>query len=316
MKDRGLTLEKRTVALTYDADENEDGTGAQIQRILGIYAVCQKFGLDYLHTPVKNLLVFPLDSFDHPDAVQTYLCRLNDYFSLPSDSTNQFDKVLKRTVVTPRYLRKLKFLKFFWRSRRVLVQVSNVSFIIDKDPNVLVSAVSDLRQIVDRHGRDKLLIALHIRGTVQEELVITGEVEPRSLPIQYYKDKLREILALIAYDAGYAVKVYTDIPKESMSFEPRPGDIGTWKKSGHDISEGKIRVDGSNLEQAFQEFGTNIEFVYGGDPLDTLIQMSNADYFVMSRSSYSYLAGILNQKGVVFHPPGFWHSPLSNWVKG
>jgi hypothetical protein len=309
-------LKKPCISLTYNSDENDDGTGAQIQRILGIYAVCKEYGLGYVHRPIKNLLVFPLDSLDTPNEIEKYLQRVNDYFNLPSNDDNQFESVVNRSTITLEKLRRMQFFCQFNKSRKILVRVSHVNSIVDKNPNILSLAVSDLIQKTDRSRKDKSSIILHIRGTVQDDLIVKGEMETRSLPISYYKNKLRDILAVVNPAIDYEIKVFTDIPKESLSFEPRPEDLKAWVKSGHSIEKGRIRVDGLNLEEEFLEFGTSIEFVYGGDPLDALIKMSCADYFVMSRSSFSYLAGILNQNGVVFHPPRFWHAPLAHWIAG
>jgi|LauGreSuBDMM15SN_2_FD.fasta_scaffold02459_3 hypothetical protein len=309
-------MKKRSITLTYNADANDDGTGAQIQRILGIYSVSRKYGFNYLHTPVKNLLVFPLDSSQDPHEVEKYLKRMNDYFKLPTDDSFQFDKIISMSAISVGYLRRLNTQMHFGKPKKILVRVSNPGLIVDTNPDILRFAVSDLNQPSAMKMMAKVSIVLHIRGTVQEDLVIKGEVEPRSLPVSYYKDKLRGILALIDADLNYEIKVFTDIPKKSLSFEPRPQDIETWNKSGHSIVDGKIQVDGLDLEKDFQEFGSDIEFIYGGDPLDAIIQMSHADYFVMSRSSFSYLAAILNRNGMVYYPPKFWHPPLANWILG
>lgn len=309
-------MKKRSITLTYNADENDDGTGAQIQRILGIYSVSRKYGFNYLHTPVKNLLIFPLDSSQDPYEAEKYLKRMNDYFKLPTDDSLQFDKITSKSTISVGYLRRLKLQMHFGKPKRILVRVSNPNLIVDTYPDILRFAVSDLIQPSIINLVAKVSIILHIRGTVQKDLIIKGEVEPRSLPVSYYKDKLRDILALIDADLDYEIKVFTDTPKRSLSFEPRPQDIETWNKSGHSIVDGKIQVDGLDLEKDFQDFGSEIEFIYGGDPLDAIIQMSRADYFVMSRSSFSYIAAILNPNGIVYCPPKFWNSPLANWILG
>ena len=309
-------MKKRSITLTYNADENDDGTGAQIQRILGIYSVSRKYGFNYLHTPVKNLLIFPLDSSQDPHEAEKYLKRMNDYFKLPTDDSLQFDKITSKSTISVGYLRRLKLQMHFGKPKRILVRVSNPNLIVDTYPDILRFAVSDLIQPSVMNLMAKVSIILHIRGTVQKDLIIKGEVEPRSLPVSYYKDKLRDILALIDADLDYEIKVFTDTPKRSLSFEPRPQDIETWNKSGHSIVDGKIQVDGLDLEKDFQDFGSEIEFIYGGDPLDAIIQMSRADYFVMSRSSFSYIAAILNPNGIIYCPPKFWNSPLANWILG
>ena len=309
-------MKKRSITLTYNADENDDGTGAQIQRILGIYSVSRKYGFNYLHTPVKNLLIFPLDSSQDPHEIEKYLKRMNDYFKLPTDDSLQFDKITSKSTISVGYLRRLKLQMHFGKPKRILVRVSNPNLIVDTYPDILRFAVSDLIQPSVMNLMAKVSIILHIRGTVQKDLIIKGEVEPRSLPVSYYKDKLRDILALIDADLEYEIKVFTDTPKRSLSFEPRPQDIETWNKSGHSIVDGKIQVDGLDLEKDFQDFGSEIEFIYGGDPLDAIIQMSRADYFVMSRSSFSYIAAILNPNGIIYCPPKFWNSPPANWILG
>jgi hypothetical protein len=49
------------VTLTYDADAVQDGSGAQIQRLIGIRAVAERYRLGYLHTKIKNLTNTQLD---------------------------------------------------------------------------------------------------------------------------------------------------------------------------------------------------------------------------------------------------------------
>jgi len=165
---------------------------------------------------------------------------------------------MNRSTITLKNLRKMKLLRHLNRSRKILVRVSNVNSIVDKNPNILRLAVSDLIQNINRPQKDKFSIILHIRGTVQDDLIVKGEVETRSLPISYYKKKLRDILEVVNPALDYEIKVFTDIPKESLSFEPRPEDLKAWEKSGHSIEKGRIRVDGMNLEQEFLEFGSSI----------------------------------------------------------
>jgi hypothetical protein len=41
--------------------------------------------------------------------------------------------------------------------------------------------------------------------------------------------------------------------------------------------------------------------------------LATADVLVMSRSSFSYLGGILNRNGIVLYHP-FWHRAPSSWM--
>ena len=162
-------MKKRSITLTYNADENDDGTGAQIQRILGIYSVSRKYGFNYLHTPVKNLLIFPLDSSQDPYEAEKYLKRMNDYFKLPTDDSLQFDKITSKSTISVGYLRRLKLQMHFGKPKRILVRVSNPNLIVDTYPDILRFAVSDLIQPSVINLVAKGSIILHIRGTVQED---------------------------------------------------------------------------------------------------------------------------------------------------
>jgi hypothetical protein len=51
----------------------------------------------------------------------------------------------------------------------------------------------------------------------------------------------------------------------------------------------------------------------GGDPLDALNSMIHADVLMMAKSSLSYVAGLLNKRGLVIHEP-YWHAPVSGWI--
>ncbi len=52
--------------------------------------------------------------------------------------------------------------------------------------------------------------------------------------------------------------------------------------------------------------------VFNSDALTSLIAMANADYLILSKSSFSYIAGILNKKGSVVSPD-YWNPPLPKW---
>ena len=307
-------MNKRSITLTYNANVNDDGTGAQIQRILGIYAICKKYGFFYLHTPIKNLVTHPLDPFQTPKELERYLKRVNEYFNLPSDGPMQFDKVIDQARISIKYLRRLQLIMRLSKAKKILVEISNPGLIVDSNPDILKLAVSDLLHLSRVESKTKVSIILHIRRTTQEDFVISGESQPRSLPIDYYIEKLRTILASLPLKSEYEISVFTDIPKSAFQFKPRTQDLEVWRRAGHKFVEGKIQVEALDLEKEFEDFSPNIEFIYGGDPLDAIIQMSTADYFVMSRSSLSYLAGILNQNGKIFNPPKFSVAPLSNWI--
>lgn len=53
----------------------------------------------------------------------------------------------------------------------------------------------------------------------------------------------------------------------------------------------------------------------GNDPLDALNQMVHSDILMMGRSSFSYVAGLLNDRGLVLYET-YWHAPMRHWLTG
>lgn len=57
----------------------------------------------------------------------------------------------------------------------------------------------------------------------------------------------------------------------------------------------------------------NLFFHVNTCPIETLQELSNSDILLASRSSYSYVAGILKKKGVVLQHT-FWHVSKKSWI--
>jgi hypothetical protein len=57
----------------------------------------------------------------------------------------------------------------------------------------------------------------------------------------------------------------------------------------------------------------NLVRYLNGIPIDILRRMATADALVLSRSSYSYEAAILNANCIVVYHP-FWHSRMKEWL--
>ena len=76
----------------------------------------------------------------------------------------------------------------------------------------------------------------------------------------------------------------------------------------HIYSQGKIE-DFQGIVDLTQY---NIEFHLNEFVLDTFNAMIFADVLAISKSSFSYVAGLLSN-GIIYYKP-FWHGPLSNWI--
>ena len=78
-------------------------------------------------------------------------------------------------------------------------------------------------------------------------------------------------------------------------------------------SRPEVTVYSEGEPQAFRAFiDSGVSLQLDGDPLDTLNEMVHADVLMMARSSFSYVAGLLSRRVVLYEP--FWNAPLPDWI--
>jgi hypothetical protein len=75
----------------------------------------------------------------------------------------------------------------------------------------------------------------------------------------------------------------------------------------------RVYLYSEGKEKEFVEFKElNPVFCLNENEFTTFDNLVNADILVTAKSSFSYVAGLLN-KGIVFYEP-FWHKPLPSWI--
>ena len=81
------------------------------------------------------------------------------------------------------------------------------------------------------------------------------------------------------------------------------------------LLEGTVTIKSESFSEFHYDCLTKFTVIHGGDPIAALEIMQQTDFLVMSRSSFSYIGGVLNEFGTVFYPPSFWHNPLPTWIQ-
>ena len=305
----------RRLVLTYDSNSKTDGTGAQLQRIFALYALSKRYRIGFKNSEITSVAIHPLDSFQSKAEIQKYINLLNCKFNFPE--TN-YELKNKKDVfyvnLNFRILLLLTLKSFILRSNIVLHVVTPYE-IIDYCPNsyrvvpkylpfVLDNNISKLNEIKT--------IAIHYRSGVGGMAVQVGEKFPREIPITYYLEKVNRIVSNINSGDDFKILVFTDAPLTDLDYRPPINQHGLWSNSPG-FKDGIMRVLGNDLSSAFRVYGDKCTIIIGGNPLEAIELMSKSDYLIMGRSSFSYVAAILNQSGEVHFPPHFWHSPLSDW---
>lgn len=296
------------VVLTYDNRNPKDGCGAQLQRILSIYALAKFLNLKYTHSEILDISTHALDPFQDDDSRKKFVSKLNSVFFLNSDSTVELQS-MAIPVLNVRHLA-IYLVRSIFSKKGFLLRIIEPYPVVDFCPPVL----KFVPEVNLATGGDKSqlrkVIAMHYRYGVGGFANYHGRNATRQLEYKYYLDCLSSKEVLLA--PKERIVMLTDAPIESIKFEPpveqRSNWIGTPNFDGRYIS-----IQQSNVETFFTNAGFAIEFIRGGDPLEAISLMANADVLIMGKSSLSYVAALLNKDGVIFFPKDFWHTPLPHW---
>jgi hypothetical protein len=288
------------IALTYANDKHMDGAGAQLQRIYGIYAISRFLKLPYFHSPLKRIGYQGLSALEANSSSTELESRYNRIFEIASDIELPKERIVHD--VTDAGLEILERLQIDAETtgKFALVRIVYPYPVTDSNPDVYrcVKAVSPF----ERTSSEVFRLALHVRRG--EEIVVDSE---RMLPNSYYVScALKFADALKQLDIPFVCELYTEVPSKAFVVTPQHHGIDG-RIPGNAIIDPKV----NRLEDF--EIIPNLARFINGDPIDTLRRMATADALVLSRSSYSYVAAILNANGIVVYHP-FWHSPLKEWL--
>ena len=144
--------------LTYDTSFNNDGFGAQYQRIVGVFCLAKLIGAQYVHTPITLYEHLPIE----------YWKKIDDHFGLskynkPDNVLPVFDEVL--TISIPN---KLEELKRNNSNKNILIKIGLPTNILDGISESYDNVMEELRQIkrkidLPEFKKDKTNISIHIR---------------------------------------------------------------------------------------------------------------------------------------------------------
>ena len=135
------------------------------------------------------------------------------------------------------------------------------------------------RRVKTDYESDRLDVAIHIRRGD----IVADQLWRRFTPNAYYSSVIRQLKTLLE-DQPFRVHIFSETkPKPSLLDE--------------DFSP-------------FEDLGCCMHL--DEDVFETVHHLVTADVLVTSRSSFSYVPGVLS-RGVVLYEP-FWHSPMSSWI--
>jgi hypothetical protein len=302
--------------ITYDNRELTDGLGAQALRILGIYAISQRYRIKYIHSPIGETIEEFAHGIISEKDLLTIVNRVNDFFCFPSNVSHApFDLEFRIRNLSRRQLARM-MLMYSLSQKSVLLRVCLPFGITDRNPKIYKYAVQYLRlrnsRLVSYRGAAK--IVLHFRMGYGQSTPIATHVTPRFLPKEYYLSVM-EALKEKGLDQGVRnLIVHTDLSDKEVLWKPSARRLQQNISFGEEIVDGKVIVPKNDVHEIFKSVeDVSVEVKYGADWIDTFIEMANADILILSRSAFSYLAALFNEN-LVIYPSNHGHSPQNGWV--
>ena len=285
----------RNVWLTYDPDGHTDGAGAQFHRILAIYALARALGANYFHSPIRRL-----DYVGLPVAGRLAAADVIRYFdSLTNIGTDPTWPGIGQVqaIDLPRF----SLLELTPPpDRPTLYRIVNPHVEMDLNPSFW-PLLGPILKSPKRSGSAKR-VALHVRrGDLHH---YTRE---RMLPNSYYIALARRLVAAMGSEAHLlSFELYSESLAAGTTIaqsEFTPGALD------HDVLIDRDLDDFA----AFDELPNLTRFI-NLNVAETTERLLTADVLVMSKSSLSMVAGLLNPDRPVLYPR-FWHAPMESWIR-
>ncbi|MBX9578102.1 MAG: hypothetical protein K2W97_06470 [Chthoniobacterales bacterium] len=289
------------LALTYASEFFSDGLGSQLQCIYGIYALSRFLDVAYIHSPIGKINYQGLAALEKNELDPAFVSRCNEVFHIASDV--EFPKT---GVVCTAMSTDLDFLcaardKAKKSDEFHLVRLGHPYPMTDKNPQMMryVEKVAPFQASQSRVFR----MALHVRRG--DFFVVDPE---RISPNAYYIDTALNIIRILKkHKIPFLCELYTELPSKTFTITEEHCGIDHEKIIGtRTITSEMCQLEDFEVLPKLQKF-------INGDPIEALQSLATADLLIMSRSSFSYVAGVLNHKGIIVSHP-LWHTALPHWI--
>ncbi len=302
---------------------NNDGAGAQLQRIASIYSLAIALGLDFSSQKIGSVEVQHGDPFLSELDVKNFVTSFNQLAApLTTKILGDSPKVVKMDSRPSRF-----FAGILWQAllsslmkRPIVVQLVDAYGFTNFHPDLYRVFTQKMNSIenanLKREQKDLVDIQIHIRSSTLKygsERYLDPEAIFSCLTNVISNKSLR----------GFEVTVgiHTDCWTEPAGTELISNHVTSetleyWKLLGIVDDQGKVNRDQINIGRELIE---RIKSTYPKvivypqqSPIDAWRIMAEADVLIISKSSFSFVGGLLNPNAEIWTPT-FWISPLDSW---
>lgn len=297
----------KNIALTYAPELLVDGSGSQLHRIYGVYALSRAYNISYVHSPIQKIGYQGLRALEKNEENLELVERYNKTFQIPSDVDVPSDAI----IMTQFQVEEALLLELIEKakqnpSRFFLLRIGFPMTITDAKPIIFEHA----RKLspFSKEYSSIFRIAIHVRWG---DLLIGHE--DRLLPNEYYIAAATKAIEILRKrNISFVCELHTELPTASFLVTPQHHGIKN-RMQEYRLKKSVILTPEQYRISDFEVL-PHLQKRINEDPITTLEALSTADLLIMSKSSFSYLAALFNQKGKSLYAP-FWHPPMSDWLR-
>ena len=233
----------------------------------------------------------------------------------PGETIDSFDKTIQINSPLELFYLSLRFcLLYRNKTFRVKFRLENAYFATNENPDLYLSVVSLKNSVEDNYNKKKR-IHVHFRfvnfsiGTL------------RSLNSDYYFETLDQVTSKLDEEkTDYQIILHSDFNVPFDYSVDRP--ITQLTKThlfemqlidNENLPDKNVLDSALNLLNAIHDRYPNVEFSSSNTPLESLQSMISADFLILSKSSFAFVAGILNRRGEIYSPE-YWINLPKSWI--
>ena len=255
-----------------------------------------------------------------------YACKKSEIFginewlhtkikSAENDLNNPFTKVLNVKVASHLWFKIILYILPSLFSKKTFVFVLDDAYVFTTYKPNLYKLVSDIQGSCKSKVSEIELIDVHIR------FANFAQFTERYLDPNFYYLTLDRVIAdLERRGKKYQIRVHSDFNLDlqnanlnNMTNETLKHyrDLGILNEN-YLFNLNNLTLAKFTLNQLLTKYN-NIEFCNNETALDALKSMVTSDTLILSKSSFAFVAGILNTDGQIYTPE-YWNKAPSNWI--
>jgi hypothetical protein len=296
----------------------KDGYGAQIQRILSVKSLANSVHQSFMFNPLTEVEDQVTQKTLSPEAKNEEISQFNSWLGDILDSRgeiiNGFQKIIQINSAFTLFRQSLfYFLLRKTKSFRIKFRLENAYFMTNINPDLYLTIAAPMNRVESNFSK-KQEIHVHVR------FVNFAIGTYRYLDSKYYLHTLDRVTSkLDNVKIDYRIILHSDfdgpfgdLKNKSITpmtknhlFEMRLID-------SEDILDKNILEAAFDLLKAIHGRYRNVEFSKSETPLNSLESMISADFLVLSKSSFAFVAGILNRRAEIYSPE-YWINLPTSW---